>query len=64
MPDTPDTLGYLILGLAVTFAVLGSLIAAIALRWRALKRDLHTLEMIKQDLHTLEMRKRDLNESS
>ncbi|MGQ9907583.1 MAG: hypothetical protein ACUVS2_01990 [Candidatus Flexifilum sp.] len=49
MPDTPDTLGYLILGLIVTFGVLGGFVALIAARWRALRRDLHLLENLRHD---------------
>lgn len=49
MPETPDTLGYLILGLVVTFGILGVFVALIAARWRALKRDLRTLETLRRE---------------
>ena len=45
----PDTVGYLILGIIVTFAILGGFVAMMVSRWRALKHDLRMLETLRHD---------------
>ena len=49
MPTTPDTLSYLIMGLAVTFAVLVILLGSIVIRHRNLSRDLELIERLQAD---------------
>jgi cell division protein FtsL len=45
----PDTTLYLLLGLAVTFLILGALILSMALRARSVQRDLRLLEELKDE---------------
>lgn len=50
MPSpTPDTLSYLIMGLAATFAVLAILLGSIAVRHRNLSRDAELIERLQAD---------------
>jgi hypothetical protein len=51
MPDgaTPETTGYLLLGLAAIALILLILIGAMLARYRSYQRDLQTLEEIEDD---------------
>jgi hypothetical protein len=51
MPETPtpDTLSYLIGGLAVIFVVMGLLIVSMVARWQNLNRDIHLIEQLRDD---------------
>jgi len=41
---TPDTVKYMIAGYVVIFSVIAVYLVSLFLRWRALRRDLRTLE--------------------
>jgi len=43
----PDTTGYMITGYAVFFSVLLIYLLSLALRWRKLVRDFHSLEELE-----------------
>lgn len=43
---TPDTLGYLILALAVVTVLFGGYIASIGLRFRSFQQDIKTIEQL------------------
>jgi len=45
----PDTTAYLILGLAVTFGILGSYVASLVVRRRSLQKDLRLLDQLRQE---------------
>jgi len=51
MPEnaTPDTMSYLILGLAAVTVIVGALVASMLLRYRSLRRDIETLREIQPD---------------
>ncbi|MFW5772722.1 MAG: hypothetical protein ACOCZH_05290 [Phototrophicaceae bacterium] len=50
MPSaTPDTLNYLIMGLAVTFIVLTLLMGSMVIRHRNLSRDAELIERLQAD---------------
>lgn len=39
----PDTAGYLLLGLAVVFVIMGGYVASLLLRFRSAEKDMHTI---------------------
>ncbi len=43
---TPDTLGYLLLGLAVVATVLGGFVASLSLRFRSFQQDIKTIQQL------------------
>lgn len=45
----PDNLSYLILGLVVTFVIVGGFTASMALRARSLRKDLDLIETLNQE---------------
>jgi hypothetical protein len=49
MPDTPDTLNYLLLGLGaiIFFAVV--FVASIVIRYRNLQKDVELIEQLRED---------------
>jgi len=49
MDTMPETTPFLVLGLAVTFGILGAFIVTMITRWRMLTHDLRTLEQIERD---------------
>jgi|GEM_PF-1834669 len=46
---SPDTFGYLILGLAVVSTIIVVFIGSIVVRYRSLQQDLHTIEQLRDD---------------
>ena len=52
MEPTPDTSGYMILGYALTFIILGIYLASLYIRKTNLNRDLETLESLKSESKT------------
>lgn len=49
MPTTPETTTYLLLGLAVSFGLVGFLIASMFLRYRNLLQDEQTITQLLND---------------
>ncbi len=45
----PDTQAYLLLGLAVTFVIMGLLIGSMVIRHRNLLKDIELLEQLKDE---------------
>ncbi|MGQ9887619.1 MAG: hypothetical protein ACUVSX_03925 [Aggregatilineales bacterium] len=45
----PDTTAYLILGLVVTFGILGFYVASLVVRHRSLKKDLRLIEQLRDE---------------
>ncbi|NWF70603.1 MAG: hypothetical protein HXY40_16075 [Chloroflexi bacterium] len=43
---TPDTTAYLVLGLLVTFGLMGALVGSMLWRYRALRKDEQTLRQL------------------
>ncbi len=49
MPDIPQTTDYLILGLAVVFAILGLFVASLVIRYRSLEKDVQVIEKLTEE---------------
>lgn len=49
MTETPDTLGYLILGLIVAFTIPGLYLLSLYLRQRNLEQDLKLIEQLQEE---------------
>jgi hypothetical protein len=49
MPETPDTLGYLILGLVAAFAIPSLYLLSLYLRQRSLEQDLKLIEQLNEE---------------
>lgn len=45
----PDTTAYLILGLLVTFGILGFYVASLVIRRRSLQKDLRLIEQLREE---------------
>jgi CcmD family protein len=45
----PETTAYLILGLVVTFVILGGYVASLVTRRRGLQKDLRLIEQLRQE---------------
>ena len=49
MPTTPETLNYLLMGLAVVFGFSGVFIASVYTRFQSLNKDIETLKRIQNE---------------
>jgi hypothetical protein len=47
MPDTPDTLAYLIFGLVIGFGIIGGYLTSLYLRFQNVRRDVETLQQLE-----------------
>jgi hypothetical protein len=49
MPDTPDTLNYLLLGLGAIIFFVVVFVASIVIRYRNLQKDVELIEQLRED---------------
>lgn len=49
MPDTPDNVAYLVLGLVVSAAILAAFIGSMVTRYRSLQQDAQVIDQLSSD---------------